>query len=160
MRRLVLATLVISSLAACQPAAAPLSDEDVAAIRALGQSYARTNLAKDADGVAALYSSGAVEMPPNQPARVGNAAIRNAYAAFFGLGVEASEFTLTAVEIQGEGDLAYDRGTWTWTGIPPGMTDQITDTGKYLGIARRQQDGTWLWTQMIWNSDLMPQQPQ
>lgn len=160
MRRLFLATLALSLLAACQPGVAPLSDEDVAAIRALGQSYAQTNLSKDADAVAALYAFDAVEMPPNAPARVGNAAIRDAYAEFFGLGVEASDFTLTAVEIGGLGDLAYDRGTWTWTGTPPGMTEPITDTGKYLGIARRQEDGTWLWTQMAWNSDLPIQQPE
>jgi ketosteroid isomerase-like protein len=102
----------------------------------------------------------AVEMPPNEPATVGRAAIRHRYASWFEVGAETSEFTLTSVDIDGMDGLAYDRGTWTWTGIPPGMTELITDTGKYLGIARRQEDGTWLWTAVIWNSDLPLPQPE
>ena len=89
-----------------------------------------------------------------------NAAIREAYAAFFGMGVEATEFTVTAEKIDGAGDLAFDRGIWTWTGTPPGATEPTSDSGKYLGISRRQEDGTWLWTEMIWNSDMPVPQPE
>jgi uncharacterized protein (TIGR02246 family) len=160
MRRPVLAVLALAVLAACQPAAIPLSEDDVAAIRALGTSYAQSNLANDADAVAAVYATDAVEMPPNMPARVGNAAIRDAYAEFFGLSVEVSEFTLTAVEIDGVDGMAFDRGTWTWTGTPPGMTEPVSENGKYLGVARRQEDGAWLWTSVIWNSDVPLPQPE
>ena len=160
MRRIAFGALSLAWLVACQPAAAPLSDVDIAAIRDLGTAYAEANLAKDADAVAALYAEDAIEMPPNEPATVGRAAIRDRYAAGLELGGEAREFTLTSVEIDGMGGLAYERGTWTWTGVPPGMTEPITDTGKYIAIARRQEDGAWLWTAVTWNSDLPLPQPE
>lgn len=157
MRKL-LALLLLSAAAACQPGAAPLSEEDVTAIRSLGETYAQAVLAMDADAVAVLYADDAIEMPPNEPARVGREAIRERYAGAFQLGMASSEFTITSVDIDGMDGLAYDRGTWTWTGTPPGMTEPVTETGKHVSVVRRQEDGSWLWTAVIWNSDLpLPQ---
>lgn len=150
MRRLVPALLTVAALAtACKPQPATLSDADVAAIRQLGQSYASAVLKSDAAGVAALYADNAVEMPSDLPVRVGKAAIQAGYVG----GMGATAFTLTSGQIDGRADLAYDRGTWSWTGTPPGKTTPVSQTGKYLTIARRQADGSWRWTQVIWNSD-------
>ncbi len=116
---------------ACQPGAAPLSDQDVTAIRSLGESYAQAVLAMDADAAAALYADDAIEMPSNEPATVGREAIRERYTGAFQLGMASSEFTLTSADIDGMDGLAYDRGTWTW-----------------------------LWTVAIWNSELPLPQPE
>jgi len=89
--------------------------------------------------------------PP--PAVTGREAIREKYVAGFSYGVSSVEFTMTSQEIDGLGCLAYDRGTWTWSGVLPGMTEPVNDTGKYLSIVRRRDDGTWLYTDVIWNSD-------
>ena len=159
MRRIALPLMLLVAVA-CQPGAVPLTDEDVAAISSLATSYAQANLAKDADAVATLYADDAIEMPPNMPATVGTDAIRERYASAFELGMESSEFTMTSAEIDGLNGLAFDRGTWVWIGIFPGMTEPITDTGKYLGIARQQEDGSWLWTATIWNSDIPLPQPE
>lgn len=122
MCRLAAATLSLALLVACQPGPAPLSNEDVAAIKSLGTSYAEANLAKDADAVAAVYSDDAVEMPPNEPVTQGRAAIRERYAGYFALDVTSSEFTVTSLEIDGVDGLAFDRGSWSWTGTPPGAS--------------------------------------
>ena len=158
--RTLLAVPLLLVAVACQPGAAPLSDQDVAAIRSLDESYAQAVLAMDADAVAALYAEDAIEMPPNEPATVGKEAIRERYAGAFQLGMASSEFTITSADIDGMDGLAYDRGTWTWTGTPPGMTEPVTETGKQVVIARRQEDGSWLWTAVIWNSDLPLPQPE
>jgi uncharacterized protein (TIGR02246 family) len=155
--------LIVLVGAACQqpgPGAVPLTDQDMAAIRSLGEAYAEANLAGDADAVAAIYAVDAVEMPPNEPATVGRDAIRARYASGMEAGGQAIEFTVTSAEIDGMNGLAYDRGTWAWTGIPPGMTEPITGSGKHLIIARRQEDGSWLWTVVIWNSDTPLPQPE
>jgi uncharacterized protein (TIGR02246 family) len=158
MRRLIFAVLPLAFLAACQPASAPLSDDDVAAIRNLATSYAQAYVAKDVDGVVAVYADDAFEMPPDVPANVGKTAIRNSYQRAFAVMADVGEMTLTPVEIDGIGELAYDRGTWSWTGVLPGTTEATTMTGKYVAILRRQEDGTWLWTEVIWNGDEpMPQ---
>lgn len=145
--------LVVLAASACQPAAVQLSEDDMAAIRELGTSYARANLAKDADAVVAVYADDAMEMPPNEATTVGKAAIRARYASWFQADVASIEFTITPAEIAGANGLAYARGTWTWTGVPPGMTEPVSEAGKHLAIARRQEDGSWLWTVAMWNSD-------
>lgn len=153
MHRFALTALAVSSLVlACQPTVGPMSDADVAAVRALGTSYAQAVLAGNAEAVAALYADDAVEMPPNVAARLGKATIQAAYEG----GGGTTAFTLTSQRIDGRADLAYDRGTWSWTGVLPGQSEPSSDTGKYLAIARRQADGPWRWTEVIWNSDMPP----
>jgi ketosteroid isomerase-like protein len=145
--------LLLLVLVACQPGATPLSDEDATALRELGQSYVRGFSANDAAAVAAVYGAGAVELPPNLPVRDGLDAIRSAYEAYFEAGAETVAFAMTAVEIDGFDGLAFDRGIWSWTGREGAGTELVTQTGKYLSIARRQDDGSWRYTAMIWNSD-------
>ena len=159
MRRMILPLMLLVA-AASQPAAAQLSDEDVAAIKSLGTSYTQAELAKDVDAMAALLADDAILMPPNEPAIVGKEAIKARAASAFELGMEASEFTITSVEIDGVDGLAFDRGTWSWTGVPPGMTEPMTDTGKYVHILRRQEDGSWLIAVDIWNSDTPLPEPE
>jgi uncharacterized protein (TIGR02246 family) len=140
-------------LTPCLADAGPLSAEDIAAVRALAQSYQDAVLANNAEAVAALYAEDATEMPSQFPARQGRAAILAAYAA---PGTPMSAFTVTSVETDGVDGLAYDRGTWTGTFAVEGMEEPVTDTGKFLCIARKQSDGSWLWTIVTWNSDSPP----
>jgi uncharacterized protein (TIGR02246 family) len=158
MRRAIL-PLVVLVAAACQPGAVPLSDDDVAAIRSLGTSYAEASVAGDAEGMAAVYTHDAIEMPPNRPVTVGKDAIRAGYVAGLETGATSTEFTVTSVEIDGVDGLAFDRGTWTWSGTAPGTTATLTDTGQYISIVRQQEDGSWLWSATIWNSDTPLPQP-
>jgi ketosteroid isomerase-like protein len=153
MRRFVALLLPLLALA-CQPESSGLADRDVAAIRALGDSYARAVVAQDADAVAAAYAPDAIEMPPREPATAGRQAIRDRYAAGLRSGMTTREFTFRSEEIDGREGLAYDRGAWSWTGTPPGMVGPVAETGKYVAIARRQEDGSWLWSATIWNSDV------
>ncbi len=144
----VLAVLSIS-LAACAGGAASLSDADIAAIEEVSASFAAAANANDWGGVAALYTEDAVLMPPNGPAVEGQAAIE----AFFAAYPPFSGFTLNPVEIDGRGDLAFVRGTYSLTLEIEGM-EPTPDTGKYIEIRRRQPDGSWLLAADIFNSDV------
>ena len=57
------------------------------------------------------------------------------------------------MEIQGQGDMAYDRGTYSMAVTPAGAAP-IEDHGKYLTIWRKQADGSWKVARAIFNSDL------
>ncbi len=129
--------------------AGPLSDEDVAAIRASTESYAQAVRAGDWAGMAALYTEDAVLMAPNEPAVQGRAAVE----AWIAASPPITEFSLAVVEIDGRGDLAYVRGTGSSTMMPEGASEPIQNTFKYVEIRRRQPDGTWLIAVDIWNSD-------
>ncbi|UCG88757.1 MAG: DUF4440 domain-containing protein [Gemmatimonadota bacterium] len=155
MRRMLI-PLTLCLATACRPDAGPLTEADIAALRELGQSYVRGFSANDADAVAAVYAEDAVEMPPGYPPRDGVDAIRTAYVSYFEAGAETMDFAMTATEIDGIDGLAFDRGTWLWTGREEGGSDPITQSGSYLAIARRQQDGSWRYTAMMWTADQLP----
>lgn len=59
------------------------------------------------------------------------------------------------MEIDGAGDLAYARGTFSWT-FRVGEGEPVSDAGKWIAIWRRQPDGSWLASHDIWNSDRAP----
>lgn len=77
------------------------------------------------------------------------AAIRAHFAAFPPL----QDLKLEAVEIDGDGDLAYVRGQYTMTNLIEGA-DPVQDKGKFLEMRRKQKDGTWLYIQDMYSSDL------
>jgi len=136
---------------ACQPPAqeaAGLSDEDVAAIRAVMEAGSEAEEAGDWAAVAALGTEDFVWMPPNDRILEGRAAIV-AYTKESGIKITESAVAIT--EIDGRGDLAYFRATYslTFAGEEP-----FTDVGKWIAILRKQPDGAWLYSAWIWNSDL------
>ena len=128
---------------------AGLSEADRAAIRQGCENYAKLVNAKDFKGAAALYAEDAIVLPPNQAAIQGRAAIQADLEASPPL----SNFQLQSLEMEGRGDLAYDRGTYSMTVTPPGAAP-IEDRGKYVAIWRKQADGSWKCLRDIWNSDL------
>ena len=126
-----------------------LSEADRTAIRQVGETDMKMMNAKDWMGDLALYTEDAIELPPNQAAVQGKAAIQawdEALPPF-------SNFQEQSLETGGQGDLAYDRGTYSMTVTPPGAAP-IEDRGKYLTIWRKQADGSWKGARVMFNSDL------
>ena len=154
-----LAALALAALPACPPAAEPppaagpagLSPNDRSAIEGVSQLFAVGANAGDWAAVGATYTPDAVLLPPNGPVVQGRAAIQAFLATF----PPISDMQLTTVEVEGAGDLAFVRGTYTMTLMPPGAP-AIADTGKYLEIRKRQADGTWLISHDMFSSDLAP----
>ena len=145
-------TLLLCFAFSCQREAGPLSDDDVAAIKASTEAFIQAVRSEDVAARAALYTEDAVLMPPNQPMVQGLAAIQTWMEEF----PAPTEFNLKAVEIDGRGDLAFVRGTYSMTIAPEGTLEPIQDTGKYVEIRRKQPDGSWLIAVDIFNSDLPP----
>jgi len=157
MRRLTLSVLCLAFLAACQAGVAPLTEDDIGALNALRTAYIEAVLAGDCDAANALYAENAVVLPQDQPTVEGRAAIKATCEAD-----EATfqNFTLTPLEVDGYGDLAFDRGTWSETIVTEDMEEPLMLSGKYLTILRKQADGSWLVTVDIWNSDAPLPQPE
>lgn len=150
MRPTFLLTALSCVIVACQPVPAKLSEADIAALRADAASFVANALARRDSANAALFTANGVFMPPNEPAVEGRAAIRAWLAAF----PPMSDFKTQIVEIDGIGDLAYVRGTYSLTIAAAGRTPAMSDHGKYLEIRRRQSDGRWLTTLDMFNSDV------
>lgn len=69
-----------------------------------------------------------------------------------------TDFAGTIQEIDGRGDVAYLRTTWSHTVTMEGVPEPASEAGKQLIILKRQPDGSWLATHWIWNSDGPPEQ--
>jgi len=149
-RRLVLTIGMVVCLAfsfGCQRGG--LSEADRMAIRQANETDMKMINAKDWQGDLVLYEDDAVELPPYQAAVQGKAAIQTWYEAF----PPFSNFQVQSLEIEGRGDLAYDRGTYSMTMTPPGATP-IEDHGKYLTIWHKQHGGLWKISRVMFNSDV------
>lgn len=154
MRRIALAAVSLTLLAACQPEVGPLSEDDLAAIRNLAeQEVVEALLAEDWARFAAGFTEDAVRMPPNEPVQQGRETIRAWIEANWGP-LTTTELTQTVFDIDGRGDLAYARGSYSATLEVPGLPEPMTDAGKFLVILRKQEDGEWQVSISIYNSDM------
>ena len=138
-------------LTACQPGVGPLSEEDVAAIKAVGPALDEAALAGDWSALGAMFTEDALVLSPNMPMYQGRAALLEF--------IESAEFAVTRhsiefPEVDGYGDIAYARGTYDEAFTLGGTEDLIEDVGKILAILRKQPNGSWLITRWITNSDL------
>jgi uncharacterized protein (TIGR02246 family) len=151
---LVLVALAMAS-AGCQPVAQEagmLSDADVAAIQGVVDALIEADLAGDWDAVAVLFADDAVFMMPDQPALEGKAAWR---AMVDEVQPTIHAVTVDVAEIEGRGDLAYIRGTYSET-LSFGENEPVDLEGKYVWILKKQADDSWLVTVGISNSNQPP----
>lgn len=131
---------------ACQPPApAMLSDADMAAIRAVSDSFVAYFKAGDYEKLAGLYTEDGTIMPPNEPAVQGRVNIQ----AFMGNFPKAEDMRFTNFMIDGRGDLAYVTANY-WmklTGMP-------ADSGKFVEVRQKDPDGVWRLKYDIFNSNV------
>jgi uncharacterized protein (TIGR02246 family) len=133
-------------------AAGTLTDSDREAIRAGVAKFDQDVVASNWEGATAMYTDDAVLMPPNTSEVKGRDAIKK----FLGGFPKISQFKQTVQEIQGGEGYAYPSGTYEMTFTPPGSRMQVNDKGKVLAVWRKQSDGSWKVTRVIWNSDAPP----
>jgi len=100
----------------------------------------------DAAGVASRYEQDARLMAPNMPAMEGRAAIEAFSKEFLATGAKLNFSLLTVHESP---DMCAAVGRYEMK--IPGAPD---DTGKFVEIWRKQNDGSWLIADDIFNSDV------
>lgn len=104
---------------------------------------------EDAAALAALYTPDATVMPPNHEMVKGRKAIEAMWEANFKMA--DFDLKLTIVEADGNGDLAYEVGTFSMTTHLAGQAEPILDAGTYH-VTWKQHDGEWLLHADSWNS--------
>jgi uncharacterized protein (TIGR02246 family) len=126
------------------------------AIVKVADAYVKASLAGDVKAMVALYTDDAIEMPPNQPAVKGRAAIEQYYVKEIAA-AKLTAFTLTHVETVASGDVGYDVGTYTQT-VTTKDGKAHASTGKYTVIMKRS-GGDWKVAYAIYNGDQPPPPP-
>jgi len=139
-----------SCLAACssqtsqtiqvQPADTRAADAD--AIRAADIEWNKAMQARDVDKSISFYGEGAILLSNKTPAVGDRDSIRKEFQKMLSETGGTFNFTNTGVEVARSGDLAWDHGSYEFTGKnKKGQTE--TERGKYLTIWKKQTDGTW-----------------
>lgn len=146
--RLLFLSVAVLSAAACQnmtpsPAATASAVQDIQDQQA---AWLKAFNAKDAAGMAALYTDDARLFPPNAPTSAGDIAIGNFWRAQ--LAQTAASMLRSTPETAVTGDYAYASGVYTLLDAKGATLDQ----GKYLEIWK--QDGAkWKLYRDMYSSD-------
>jgi uncharacterized protein (TIGR02246 family) len=150
MKRSAFLGLAFLALSSCQPAVGPISEDDVAAIRSLVADFDQAVLSGDWNRFLGMFTDDAVLMPPNDAMLP----MSDFLAWIEPMGYSALEHRIEFVDIDGYGDIAYARGTYSERFTVEGVDEPIEDSGKVLGVLRKQPDGSWLFHIWASSSDL------
>lgn len=121
-------------------------------IEAANQQWMQAFNQHDSAAVAALYTANGQLLPAHSDIVEGTEAIAQFWQGAFDAGIQRAK--LTTVEVEGQGDTAYEVGTYTLMG----KDDKVLDTGKYIVVWKHDQ-GQWKLHRDIWNTNTpAPQQ--
>jgi len=146
---IVLALFLVS---ACGPTVNAPADEK--AIKDLVAESVEAGNNRDLDWLSSnYYTEDSVILPPNGMPVIGLEAILAREEADWAT-YSADKLSAPVEEVQSSGDLAVVRGTYYWTATPvaSGLSD-VTNEGKWIATFNRQDDGSWICSQLIYNND-------
>ena len=149
-------TLAIGSLCSallaigCSREAQPTFADDLAAITAFNERYLQSINEEDIAALSNLTTDGHIMLPPNSEPVVG----KSANDAMNGGAFERYDFseTWTPVETVIDGNLAFQRGTFTTIATPKGDDERLEVSGSFMRIYQRQANGDWRMTRDMFNS--------
>ena len=128
----------------------PTLEEDLAAITAFNAKYLKALNDEDIETLASLTTEDHILISSGRAPTVGKAANDAANARVF------KQFdiveTWTPVETVVDGNLAYQRGTFTVDATPRAGGNTTKSSGNFLRIYRRQPNGEWRMTRDMFNS--------
>ena len=146
---------VLAAVAACQASDSGKSREaETARLRERSEQLVAAEAQRDIDKVLKYYSPDAIIEPPSAPVVKGHDAIRELYKEFYRT-VPFVSFTatITALEVAGAGDLAYETGINRFEFDKGGARSE--DLGKYLTVWRKV-NGEWLVAAVAFSGDHPP----
>ena len=142
--------LVVVLTAACGAASRSDPAADRQAIAAVSAQFEAAENAGNVEQMLPLFADDMIIMSPNAAQLSGADRITAATRAFH------EAFTVqvkySSEEIAAFGDWGFDRGTERFTLIPKSGGAPISVNGKYLWLYRRQPDGSWKQSRVMWNS--------
>ena len=134
----------------CSDPVQPTFVDDLAAITAFNERYLQSINEEDIATLSNLTTDGHVMLPPNSEPVVG----KSANDAMNGGAFQRYNFSETwaPVETVIDGDLAFQRGTFTTIATPKADGDRLEVNGSFLRIYQRQPNGEWRMTRDMFNS--------
>ena len=134
--------------------AAQFTADDERAIRALDSGFVAAWLRDDTTAVMTTLAPDAVLMPAGQGVLSTPAAIRAFWWPSDGSHTRILTFQRAIAELGGEGNTAWMRRTdsLTFTYAKDGTTSSLTSRSMSLAVLRRQADGAWRFSRVMWGA--------
>jgi len=123
-----------------------ITQEDIDAIKEQTQNLVEAFKTNDYDKMSEIYADDLIAMPPNIPMNEG---LENHLNWIKGIPGNI-DGELTPVEIGGNKDLVYVRGTYDFS-IVLDESNAVNDQGKYLELWKKDEAGKWRLFRDIWN---------
>ena len=132
-----------------------IAQDDIGAVNAIRALLQEAENAFDAGRAAAVLSDDAVLMVPDFPVQEGRTACVDFLHDIMGWLSTHYERRIiyTSAEVVVTGDLAFDRGTFSFSVSPRTGGDVRQVTGKYLWLLRRSDRDAWTVTRLIVSRD-------
>jgi uncharacterized protein (TIGR02246 family) len=107
---------------------------------------------KDAVAAANCYTEDATVLPPNEAPVSGRANIQKYWEGAIAAG--AFDVAVATISTGSNGDLGYEIGRFQMS-IKDSTGKVTTESGKYIELLKRGEDGKWKSTHGIWNTDTL-----
>jgi ketosteroid isomerase-like protein len=101
----------------------------------------------DGVGMGGLYTENGQLLPPNSDIVSGHSAISAFWQGVMDMGIKTAK--LETVELEGQGDAAYEVGKY----ILSGEGGEVIDSGKFIVIWKKERE-KWKLHRDIWNSSM------
>lgn len=132
--------LVVSG---CQKEAKADPEAAKAAIKADQKKWSDDFKSKNTETLMGHYADDAFFVAPGVKGTDGSTAIREIYANASTDPAFSVSFTSDKIDVSGSGDMAYARGHFSEKYTDPKTSKVMTDSGSYLTVYKKQQDGSW-----------------
>ena len=110
-------------------------------------------LRSDADGITRYLAEDAILLPPHAPRQVGRDQINRWLKELF-RHYTMTELAMPERELIVSGDFAFERSLYEWTLTPLHGGDAIRDQANWVGIWKKDAEGSWAEVCGIWNSTI------
>jgi len=128
------------------------SSTDASVITSRSEAWEAAFNAKDIDALLELYTDDSRLLPPNAEMSTGSSGLRAVFGGMIDAGLSGE---LTSIEAMVSGDIGYNVGTYKLS-----ANGEVVDVGKYMEIWHRGDDGTWRYTNDMFNSDMPVKAPE
>ena len=124
-----------------------VSTEISEGIAAANADFMNTFKGGDGAGMGGLYTENGQLLPPNSDVVTGHSAISAFWQGAMDMGIKTAK--LETVELEGQGDVAFEVGKYTLSG----GGGEVIDSGKFIVIWKREGE-KWKLHHDIWNSSM------
>ena len=123
-----------------------------AGIEKLHQADIAATVARDLDALTALWDDDAVLLQPGEPPVIGKAAFRESVKQDLAKSPSAKvlQYVPDIRDVQVAGDVAYEWGYFDATFKASEQEKAVTLHARLLRVVKRQTDGSWKFTRVMW----------